>query len=55
MVGGVGVVVGVGLGDAHGHTVGKYGEKNENIEGLEDWVKGRTGRKAARTRRRRWV
>lgn len=49
MIGSVGVVIGVRLGDAHGHTVGKYGEKNEDIKGLEGSVKGLTARKAART------
>lgn len=46
MIGGVGVVVGVGLGDAHGHAVGEYGEENENVKGLEDSVKGGTARRS---------
>lgn len=46
VIGGVGVVVGVRLGDAHGHAVGEYGEENENIKGLEDSVKGSNGRGA---------
>lgn len=43
VIGGVGVVVGVRLGDAHGHAVGEYGEENENIKGLEGSVKGCNG------------
>lgn len=46
VIGGVGVVVGVGLGDAHGHAVGEYGEEDENVEGPEDSVKGGTARNA---------
>lgn len=46
VIGGVGVVVGVGLGDAHGHAVGEYGEEDENVKGLEDSVKGGTAWKA---------
>lgn len=55
VIGGVGVIIGVRLGHAHGHTVGKYGEKNENIKGLEDPVKGPTVRKAPRTPRSQWA
>lgn len=36
VIGGVGVVVGVRLGDAHGHTVGKNGKQDENIKRLKD-------------------
>lgn len=40
MVGSVGVVIGVRLGDAHGHTVGKNSEQNENIERPEGCGQG---------------
>ncbi|TNN73251.1 hypothetical protein EYF80_016414 [Liparis tanakae] len=36
VVGRVGVVIGVRLGDAHGHAVGKNGQQNENIKWLEE-------------------
>lgn len=35
VIGGVGVVVGVRLCDAHGDTVGENGKKNKNVKGSE--------------------
>lgn len=39
MVGGVGVVVRVRLGDAHRHAVGENRDEDENVKGPEDAVK----------------
>lgn len=43
VIGGVGVVVGVGLGDAHGHAVGEYGQEDEDVKGLEDSLRVEPG------------